>query len=117
MNAEQFVAIVKMVVGRPAAIESTSELDYISKHNPDMEKAAVFYNGLGENEKAFVKDIVQEAVHSTLFGFFCVLDGVRAIEGGSEKGRLELWYKNDHNGKSVLLNDGDNEFLHDLFND
>jgi hypothetical protein len=53
------------------------------------------------------------AAESAVFGVMCVLDGVRAIESGSEKGDLELYYvKGD---RKILLNDPQNEELHNLF--
>ena len=38
-----------------------------------------------------------------VFGFLCVLDGVRAIEDTEVKGQLKLYYEKEN--KSVLLND------------
>ena len=42
-----------------------------------------------------------------------MLDGVRAIEGVGDKGRLSLYYEKD--GEKILLNNPDNDYnLHDL---
>ena len=43
-----------------------------------------------------------------------MLDGVSAIDSGENKGHLELYYVKD--GKKELLNEFDNEFLHDMYN-
>ena len=48
-----------------------------------------------------------------VFGFLCVLDGVRAVENGPDKGTFELRYLKDG---SVLLNPQDEAMLHDLYN-
>ncbi len=53
-----------------------------------------------------------DAVNRAVFGFLCVLDGVRSIEEGQDNGRLELVY---HKGKSVVLNPSEGEMLHDLW--
>jgi hypothetical protein len=42
-----------------------------------------------------------------------VLDGLRAIEDEGEKGTLELYFRKG--GHSVLLNDSEDELLHDIF--
>jgi hypothetical protein len=55
---------------------------------------------------------VLDAVNRAVFGFLCVIDGVRAIEHGADKGSLELRYVK--NG-SVLLNPPDGKVLHELW--
>jgi hypothetical protein len=52
-------------------------------------------------------------VDRAIFGFLCVLDGVRAIEGARDKGRLVLFYDRE---SRVLLNNPDDEYLHDIYN-
>ena len=52
------------------------------------------------------------AVDQTVFGFLCVLDGVRQIESDSDKGELVL--KFTKHGDDAVLN-GDGPALHDLF--
>ena len=53
------------------------------------------------------------ALYSIIFGFLCVLDGVRIIEDSEEKGKLLLYY--EKNGNRQLLNDPKEEYLHDQF--
>ncbi|MDQ3816057.1 MAG: hypothetical protein M3362_00005 [Acidobacteriota bacterium] len=57
---------------------------------------------------------MRDAVHASVFGFFCVLDGVRTIEGLGEKGSLELYYVSG--ATRVLLNNVGKEDLHDIYN-
>jgi hypothetical protein len=57
---------------------------------------------------------VKAAVDKAVFGFFCVLDGVRAIEDGRLGGALELRYVGG--GLSQPLNSAEDDMLHDLFN-
>lgn len=52
-------------------------------------------------------------MNTSIFGFFTVLDGVRPIED-SEKGILELYYRENENNH--LLNTNQEEYLHDIFN-
>ncbi len=58
-------------------------------------------------------EVVNDAAEGAAFGFLCVLDGVRAIENGQLKGRLELHYVNGD--RRVLLSDPDWEELHNLY--
>jgi len=62
-------------------------------------------------DQARVVSVVRHGVQSALFGFFCVLDGVRAIEDGAE-GRLELTYVKGDNRR--VINTEEN-FLHDIY--
>ncbi len=58
--------------------------------------------------------VVSQSVEMAVFGFFCVLDGVRAIEDDFEKGDLILSF--EKHGKSTWLNNpNDGHYLHDLF--
>ena len=59
-----------------------------------------------------VSSVILDAVDRAVFGFLCVIDGVRAIDDSEKKGALELRYVNDG---SVLLNAPDGEMLHDLW--
>jgi len=57
--------------------------------------------------------VARDAAESALFGVFCILDGLRVIEDGPEKGNLELHFiKSD---PRTLLNDPTNEPMHDQF--
>ena len=48
-----------------------------------------------------------------LLSRWVMLDGVRAIEDEEDKGILKLYFEKD--GNRVLINDPDQEFLHDLY--
>lgn len=115
MNSKKFVDVIKLVV-RDAAI-----MDVIAiSENPsgrrvsEMQKSrAEWLRSLNGNEREIIKSLVTDAVDQTLFGFLCVLDGVRAVENGPAKGAFELRYLK---GESVLLNPQDESMLHDLYN-
>ena len=57
---------------------------------------------------------LQQAAESAIFGFFCILDGVRSIENATDKGTLELYFVKE--SERTLLNDPHAEELHNLFN-
>ncbi len=51
-------------------------------------------------------EALDDVAEGVIFGVLCVLDGVRAIESGPDKGELELYYVKD--GTRVLLNTRNN---------
>jgi len=115
MNPEAFISIVKQVV-------ELNSMDNVIKNITQLSGAKVdhrykylveWYKDLDDEGRECVKQIIREAVSTTLFGFFCVLDGVRAIENGPDKGRLELYYVKEN--EKILLNDFNEEFLHDIY--
>jgi len=115
MNSEQFISVVKEVV-RDSAIEDTIE----NLEEPPGRKVSEeeklrsdWFNSLAESDRVKVKVIIAEAVDEALFGLLSVIDGVRAIEDGGDKGRLALIHFSQN---KELLNDPDKIGLHDLYN-
>ena len=112
MNGEEFVDAIRRYV-KNAAIEDTIEnlKNPLGRRVPPEEQArSDWYNGLSEIDKAQLNGAIASAVHAGLFGFLCVLDGVRTIDDAN--GRFELTYLND---KRILLNPPSNS-LHELLN-
>jgi hypothetical protein len=113
MNSQEFVDIIKKVV-LESSVESTKKvLERPPGRSPskDLVELSVWYNHLVEIDKEMVIKIVAESVRGGVFGFLCVLDGVRAIEG-TDKGTLKLYYEKGE--ERVLLNDQDRFGLHDM---
>ncbi|MEI7376821.1 hypothetical protein [Dickeya chrysanthemi] len=113
MDAEKFVDVIKLVV-RDAAIEDTiSVLTSPPGRRPSKELVELsnYYNGKNDEEKELINRIIKLASDDAVFGFLCVLDGVRAIEDEEEKGTLSLIYKKN---EEVILNK--DEDLHDYYN-
>jgi hypothetical protein len=73
-----------------------------------------YYHSLDEEQKRILSSIVLYAVDLTVFGFLCIIDGVKVFEDIGEKGELELWYVGPGNER-VLLNPPEGDFLHDLW--
>ena len=114
MNSEEFVELIRIVVRDGAASEVLGVLKAPPGRRPPAElcERSDWYNALDDNQKRMVSSVILDAVDRAVFGFLCVIDGVRAIENGEKKGALELRYVNDG---SVLLNTPDGEMLHDLW--
>lgn len=114
MHPEQFVDVIKKVVSDSAVEGVISVLNSPPGRRPQAELMAMsaFYHTASGEQKEMINQIIRLAVDNAAFGFLCVLDGVRAIEDGEQKGELSLvWRKDD---ETVVLNqDGD---LHDYYN-
>jgi hypothetical protein len=61
-----------------------------------------------------LREALREAAELAVFEFFCVLDGVSAIEDDVEKGELELYFVK--HGQRIRVNDPLKEELHNMFN-
>lgn len=72
-----------------------------------------WYYSLSDADREKLMEAVQHAVHASIFTFLCVLDGVSTIEDTQNKGELELHYVRD--GVRILLNDREEECLHDIY--
>lgn len=116
MSPEEFVEAIREVV-RDAAVEGVvNNLESPPGRNISSEEKerSGWYNSLGSLERSYVKEIVSSAVDEAVFGMLSVIDGVRAMDEGGDKGELVLVYKNDD--REVLLNDMKGPFLHDIYN-
>jgi len=114
MDAKQFVDLLKISVRDAAASEELDVLRSPPGRRPssDLIERSRWYNSLDGDQKKLLASIVGDVADRAVFGFLCVLDGIRTIEDGTDKGRLELRYVKD---RSHVLNSPDGEFLHDLW--
>ena len=77
-------------------------------------KNSAFYHSLTVAQKETLLKIIYESIDMGLFSFLCILDHVHFIEDTKEKTTFELYAVKG--GKKVLLNDFNDESLHDMFN-
>lgn len=116
MDAEQFVDIVKIIV-RDASVTGTIEnLTKPVGRKPPQEllTASQWYNNLDDEGIHALHYIMKRVADRSLFGLFCVLDGVRVVESTPDKGEFEVYFVK--NGERVLLNKPDGPMLHELYN-
>jgi hypothetical protein len=112
MTDEEFVRALIIAV-HDASIEGIMEglaSPLGRRPHPGRLRLSEWFNALGDADQKNVEGVVADAVDGAIFGFLCVLDGVRAIEDVGEKGSLELWYVRD--GERTLLNQ--DQVLHDV---
>ena len=114
MNKQEFINSIKEVIVNDSIKSVESNLLKLPGRAPEKKLIILsqWFNKLDNNDRNMVMQVVKKSVQTSVFGFLCVLDGVRAIEDGEEKGKLDLYYEKD--GKLTLLNNQNDEYLHDL---
>ncbi|MBK5517995.1 hypothetical protein [Pseudomonas sp. TH10] len=113
MDAQKFVDVIKRVVSDAAIMDTVSVLTSPPGRKPSkpLLEMSEFYNKQNLGDKACIDMIIKKSVEEAVFGFFCVLDGVRAIEDSGDRGVLSLCYEG---GTTIKLNS--NGDLHDIYN-
>jgi hypothetical protein len=113
MDSEEFVSAIRKAIIDGAASDIIEMLENPPGRKPSANLIAnsVWYKSLSQEQKRGFGPVIQDAVESSVFGFLCVLDGVRAIENGPGKGRLELRYIKDD--QTTIINP-EILVLHDL---
>lgn len=74
---------------------------------------SIIFNQLSVQEKEFVGEIIELASELATYSFLGILDGTIQIEEEKNKGVIELLFEKD--GKSILLNDANDEDLCSIF--
>jgi hypothetical protein len=115
MDADNFIEYIKKHIRDSSVQETISILEKPPGRRPPqkIKELSSWFHAMTAEDKEKLKEVITEAIDSSLFGFLCALDGVRAIEDSENKGRLELYY-NKYNEKT-LINKEDGEYLHDKY--
>jgi hypothetical protein len=116
MNKEEFVEAIHQYVSESAIEATIRQLERPSGRKPDhhLVELSGWYATLDNANKERLKDVLTEAARAAIFGFCCVLDGVRLLEDGATAGKFELCYIKGED--RALINDPEQEELHNLFN-
>ena len=84
MKPEEFVSVIKLVVEQRSVAGVIKNLTESANHSDHRLKyISSWYRDLDEGGKDCVSEIIKESVSTTLFGMFCVLDGVRVKSVGT----------------------------------
>ncbi len=115
MTKEEFVNAVDIAVGQSTILDIKSILKTPIGRQPDKKSIDLsnWYNDLSSADKENLHQVIEQTTDLCLFGMFCVLDGVRAIENDPDKGELVLDFQK--NGESVRLNEEKGMYLHDIY--
>lgn len=117
MNSTEFVDAIKRAVRDVAVDGLVKRYSDPPGRAPRKEllETSKWYNSLDPRDQVMVKRVIEDSVDSALFGIFSVLDGVRALEFDPKaRGEFKLYWTKGQD--QVLLNDFDDEFLHELYN-
>ena len=115
MDVTKFVEAIRLEVERSAVKECVENYDDPPGRKPSDElvELSQWYKSLSSSDKAMLEKALQDAVRASLFGLFCVLDGVRVIENSEDRGELELSYVK--NGVRTRINNPSKNLLHDEY--
>jgi len=115
MKSEAFIKSIKTVVHDSGVSSVVETLEHPAGRKPPQRlvELSEWFRLLSASDRARVEQIIQLGVHSGIFGLLSVLDGVRAIEDGRDKGRLELSYR--RGDERDILTDASQEMLHEMY--
>lgn len=116
MNRVEFVKAVKLTVYDAVIEDSLSLLAKPPGRRPPKELCdlSAWFNSLTDEDKRMVRLVIELATQQSVFGFFAVLDGIRVVEDGPDRGSIQLSHV--HGSTAVALNGDSGPYLHDLFN-
>jgi len=114
MDKAEFVEVIRLVVQEGSVDDTRSVLSHPPGRKPVPELAALsaWFKQLPPEDQQNVLSVARLTSGYAVFGFLCVLDGVRTIENGPNKGTLELLYR--RGDVDVRLNDNKGSALHEL---
>lgn len=114
MNNIEFVEMLRIVVAKSSIRAVKANITTPSGKVPQDKYIVMssFHNSLSDTDKGVIDLIVKESVDTAIFQFLSVIDGVVSIDNNG--GELKLYY--DANNEKILLNDSNEDYLHDLYN-
>ena len=114
MKPEQLAEALYRYAGEAAARNAISSLNRPAGRRPDpsLVRRSQWFLKLQPSDQELVAEVAHDAARCAIFGVLCILDGVRMIEDGPDRGALELYYVNGPD--KVLLNDIRTTLLHEI---
>jgi hypothetical protein len=115
MSPESFVEALVSTVHRSSmrgVAEELAEGPAGRRLDTRSKELTNWYAGLSPEDRRNVLAVIARSVHAAVFGFLCVVDGVRAIEDGGAT-ELEVFAKTG--ADRVLLNSRDAIMLHEEY--
>lgn len=115
MKKEKFVELIVDYL-RWSAVENVKEnLSEPPGRYPNQQDLMLsnWYKEKSEDDRKNIDLIVQESIDEAIFGFFCILDGVRKIVPNNGEGHFVLKYLLD--SKEFSLNNEEEDYLHDIY--
>ena len=115
MTPDEFIKNIKQAVHDSAVSSIVKTLEQPGGRTPPhkLRALSLWYSDLSEKDKEMVLEVIRHSVHSSVFGFLCVMDGVRTVGNGD----FELFFV-DENQERHPLNDfagAKEDYLHDIY--
>jgi hypothetical protein len=116
LDSKYFVEAIISCVRDTAVEDTVSVMEEPPGRKPRKKDLVLsaWYNKQSIRDKEMIKKALYEAVDSSLFGLFAVIDGIRTIEDVGHKGDFKLYFEKD--GEKKLINESIKEYLHDVYN-
>jgi len=116
MTPEQFIDALKNVVLEASVEATVANLERPPGRRPKQEllEASALYHRLSDGDRALLESVARMAAHHAVFGLLAVIDGVRAVEDGPDKGRFRLTFRKGD--QELELNPAHGLPLHDILN-
>lgn len=115
MNKEKFIdkIIISVRDGNISDIED--DLIKPAGRSParSLLEMSTWYNNLNQHDQNMLKKVVTKAIDESIFGFLCILDGVRSVKDELGEDYFDLTYTLD--GITSHLTNDDEEYLHDIY--
>lgn len=113
MNKEEFITGIEKAVTKNLPANIGQLLEHLPKGNKSLKDLSDWYKSMDISEKKKIEQLIKLAGYHSMFGFLCILDGVRVIEDTIDKGEFELYFAKF--GQKELINTETGPYLHDLW--
>jgi hypothetical protein len=105
MNAEEFIAGVRQAVFKSAVVACFSAYEDPPGRAPEPSALELsrWFKNLSDEDRQMVEGLANDVASATVFGFLCVLDGVRTLEPEGPKGEFQLWFQKGKSGFASMI--------------
>jgi len=116
MTPDDFVKALTIVVEKTSIEDVIGSLEKPPGRRPKAELIEIsdWYKSQSLDNQQQIRKLISESVKTTLFGFLCVIDGVRKIS--DVDGSLELKFVAEMDGTVSSIKEGCFGDLHDIYN-
>lgn len=117
MNAEEFIEQVVKYVRDPSVTGTFGFLLKPPGRKPRERHVRIsnWLNQLPEEQQDLARQVIEDSVDAAMFNILCVFDGVKKIEDKAGDSQYQLVYEAE--GCRNLINDPNQDYLHDIYND
>lgn len=115
MNQETFVKeVVELLIRDRSEKIFLESVEHPVGYPDHMKNALENFHQYSESQRDEIRAFVKLTIHTTIFRFLTILDGVSII---SDNGRLRLSFVDNSGNETLLADDGADtpDYLHDIY--